>query len=111
MPAGVPSFYLEPILMFILLFALFSLTARAEPLEAQVLAALNQLRADPRSFLPDLRRLEKQFRKNRLPLEGNTVVVTREGKGAVVEAIHFLEKAKAAPALALSEALRQAARD
>ncbi len=86
--------------------------AQAEPAlpePAAVLAELNRLRQDPRSFAPGLEEWLSWFDGPLLRRPGEIALRTREGKVAVEEALAFLEEVKAAPPLRLSPGMSRAA--
>lgn len=80
-------------------------------LQAELLVELNRLRSNPRSYIPVLREHRRGFSGNRKHIAENVFLLTHEGVKPVDEAIEFLEKAPAVPALSLSAGMSQAARD
>jgi len=81
-----------------------------ESLAKHVLAEINLARGNPRLYAGFLREFRSRFHGNRYVLPGSSVhVVTNEGVAAVDEAIRFLNRQKALPALKWSEGLSAAA--
>ncbi|HOW45336.1 MAG TPA: CAP domain-containing protein [Candidatus Aminicenantes bacterium] len=80
-------------------------------LENEVLAAINRARTDPLAYAGDLRRLRESFRDRFSYVDDGVNYLTQEGVDAVDEAIAFLQRVRAVPALAASHGLALAARD
>lgn len=101
----------------VLLWGTLSLAAGPAPasfhsrLESEVLAEINRARGDPRGYAADLRRLRESFRDRFSYVDDGVNYLTQEGVDAVDEAIAYLEKARALPALAAAHGLALAARD
>ena len=93
------------------LMLLLAVNARGEStLEKGVLTELNLARTNPRAYAGYLREHRKLYRGEEIMLkDSRTRIATREGKAAVDEAIRFLDRQKALPALAWSEGLAEAA--
>lgn len=80
--------------------------AFGESLARQVLAEINLARGNPRVYAGFLREFRSHFQGNSYTLPGSRVhVLTSEGVAAVDEAIRFLSRQKALPALVWSEGL------
>lgn len=81
-------------------------------LEDAVLTEVNYVRAHPRDYADELRRYRDLFdgRVMRMP-DDPVGIMTREGTGAVDEAIGFLDRQEPLPPLAYGEVLALAARD
>ena len=73
-----------------------------------ILLAINKVRADPRSFLPVLRKYKELFIEDTVTLSGFTFV-TKEGTDAVDNAIEFLQKQRPVKTLILDEQLSKCA--
>jgi len=83
-----------------------------EALEADVLAQINYARANPRDYADRLREYRANMEGNILYLPGHeNGVITREGIGAVDEAIDFMERQVPLPPLSPGQILALAARD
>lgn len=96
--------------------AAFALVAATAPppttLEAEVLAEINAVRADPQAFAWRLREYRSWFRGNIVYRPGDDAgVISREGVDAVDEAIAWLERQAPLPPLARGDLLAIAARD
>jgi uncharacterized protein YkwD len=79
--------------------------------EAAILAELNLARVDPATYLSILRDYRSYVVGRTLVVPGRPVLQLEEGLPAVDEAIAFLGRQKALPALAVSRGLSLAARD
>jgi uncharacterized protein YkwD len=86
-------------------------TPEEASLQQEVLSELNRLRKNPRSYIPVLEKYKQGFKGNRKYLARNVILMTQEGVKPVDEAIEFLKKAPAVPALKLSVGISRAARD
>ena len=71
----------------------------------------NQLRKDPKSFIPKLEAKLPHFKGKNYAPPGKITLVTNEGPAAIKEAIEFLKKQQPLPELQLSEGLQKAAQD
>jgi uncharacterized protein YkwD len=74
----------------------------------------NEIREDPKSFIPNLKKELKNFKENiREKQVGEEILVieTSEGKKAVQEAIDYLQKLKPVQKLKLKDELSQVAND
>jgi uncharacterized protein YkwD len=80
-------------------------------LQQEVLSELNRLRRNPRAYVPILEKYKQGFKGNRKYISANVILMTQEGVKPVDEAIEFLKKAPAVPALKLSVGISRAARD
>lgn len=106
---------LRPILIAAL--SALALAAQAQPpaapsLEEQVLAGLNEVRADPAAYAAKLRAYRAHFEGNVVTLPGSDVGLrTREGVAAVDEAIAFLSSQKPVTALRAAPELATSARE
>jgi uncharacterized protein YkwD len=98
--------------------SMLALVAEAQPpaegpaLEEQVLAAINDVRADPPAYAAKLRQYRGYFEENVVLLPGSDVGLrTREGVAAVDEAIAALGRLKPLPPLQAVPQLAQSARE
>ena len=80
-------------------------------LQQGLLLELNRLRLDPHTYIPALEEHKQGFTGNRKYISKNVILLTQEGVKPVDEAIEFLKKAPAVPALKLSVGMSRAARD
>ena len=80
-------------------------------MDQKVFALHNQIRADPKSVIPDLEKMLEQFEGNLLRRPGQVTLRTKEGQAAVKEAIEFLKKQQPVEALRWSEDVAKAAKD
>src|SRR5688572_24983782 len=102
--------------------SMLAVTAQAQPpaaepapapstLEEQVLAAINEVRADPPAYAAKLRQYRGYFEENVVLLPGSDVGLrTREGVAAVDEAIAALLRLKPLPPLQAVPDLAESAR-
>jgi uncharacterized protein YkwD len=81
------------------------------PLEIKVWQEINRVRQDPLSYLPHLRRHWERFEGSSYKMADGTLMLTKEGRAAVEEAVAFLEKAMPLPPLRCSRGLSWAAGD
>ena len=80
--------------------------------EKEVISEHNQVRQEPKSYIPLMENwLEQMDKKGRVLIHSNTYLRTAEGKKAVKEAIAFLNKQPALPPLEWSNGLAKAAKD
>jgi uncharacterized protein YkwD len=98
--------------------SMLALAADAQPpaegpgLEEQVLAAINEVRADPSAYAAKLRQYRGYFEENVVLLPGSDVGLrTREGVAAVDEAIAALGRLKPLPPLQAVPQLAESARE
>ena len=97
--------------------ALLAQTADSQPaappsLEAQVLAGINEARANPAAYAEKLRQYRSYFEGDVVHLPGSDVGIrTREGVAAVDQAIAFLSKQPPAPVLRVAPELETSARE
>ncbi len=80
-------------------------------LEQQVIAEMNKLRTNPKSYIPILENYRQRFQGNHVRISDNLFLQTQEGVKAVDEAIAFLETATPAGTLSASRGMSQGARD
>jgi len=80
-------------------------------LEKEILREMNLARTDPGQYSSFLRNFKKLYRGREIRFPGRVVAATREGAGAVDEAIGDLSARKPVPPLAYSRGLSLAARD
>jgi uncharacterized protein YkwD len=80
-------------------------------LENSVVREINTARTAPRDYASLLEQSRKYYDNKILRLPGETPVLTKEGVGAVVEAIRFLHSMKPIPPLTPSEGMSSGARD
>lgn len=86
--------------------------AAPSALEAEVLAAINEVRADPAAYAAKLRQYRGYFEGNVVTLPGSDVGLrTREGVAAVDEAIAFLGRQSPLPPLQAIPNLAESARE
>lgn len=106
--------FVKSILPAILLSAAAAAGAQPAPapsLEQQVLAEINEARADPPAYAAKLKRYREYFEDNIVTLPGSDVGLrTREGVVAVDDAIKFLGRQKPMPPFHPSPPLTEAAR-
>lgn len=79
--------------------------------ERQVVEELNRVRSDPPGYALELAALRPYYHGYFLMIPGETVLQTREGVGALDEAIADLEQIAPASSLALHDGISRAARD
>lgn len=80
--------------------------------EKEVIAEHNQVRQDPKSYIPLMENwLEQMDQKGQVLINSNTYLTTTEGRKAVREAIMFLSKQPPLPPLEWSNGLARAAKD
>lgn len=103
--------------LLIAALSMFALAADAPPpapngLEEQVLAAINQVRANPAAYAQTLRQYRGYFEDNVVHLPGSDVGLrTREGVAAVDQAIAFLAAQPPVQPLRSAPELAEAARE
>ncbi|WP_404338659.1 CAP domain-containing protein [Sphingomonas sp. MMS12-HWE2-04] len=91
---------------------LITAASPASPLEADVLARINQARQHPREYAEQLRDYRRYFEGRIVYLPGDrNGVITHEGVAAVDEAIDFLERQAPLPPLDPGSLLALAAQD
>jgi uncharacterized protein YkwD len=76
-----------------------------------VVSEINKARTAPKDYASFLEQYKKYYDKKLLKLPGETPVLTKEGVGAVVEAIRYLRSVKPASPLHPSEGMSLGARD
>ncbi len=81
------------------------------PLEQQVIAEMNKVRRNPKSYLPLLRNYRSRFQGKRVKISNNVFLITQEGTKAVDEAIAFLRKARPVGSLRKSRGMSLGAKD
>jgi len=81
------------------------------PLEHAVVAEINMARTAPKDYSSFLEQDKKYYDKKLLRLPGQTPILTKEGVGAVVEAIRFLRSVKPLSPLNPSKGMSLGARD
>jgi uncharacterized protein YkwD len=81
------------------------------PLEQAVVSEINQARTAPKGYASLLEQYEKYYDKKLLKLPGETPILTKEGAGAVLEAIRYLRSVKPAFPLDPSKGMSSGARD
>ena len=82
------------------------------PLEQGIVDEHNLVRTDPRAYAAHVREFREFFDENLIRIPGQTAaVLTREGVGAVDEAIVFLMAAEPAPPLTESDGMSRGATD
>lgn len=113
------SFRLPTFLLFVCYF--FSLTAAAQQtgllakkdassgIEQAILDEINQARANPQSFIPDLENHRKLFKSNTIHYADGKMMTTVEGAAVVDEAIAYLKTLSKLPAYTPSKGLSAAA--
>ncbi|HEY9750172.1 MAG TPA: CAP domain-containing protein [Allocoleopsis sp.] len=80
-------------------------------LAPEVLAEINRVRTHPTAYADWLESLSQYYDGNILALPGEDKIRTREGVGALKDAIAFLRTMKPLPPMALSAGMSQAAQD
>ena len=80
-------------------------------LEQQVIDEMNQVRVNPKAYLPIIENYRKLFQGKKIKISENSYLITQEGVTAVDEAIAFLKSARAVGALTVSQGMSLAARD
>lgn len=78
---------------------------------AAVIREMNLARQNPALYATFLQDVRNQMNGNVMVLPGGTRVRTKEGTGAVEEAIRFLQRAQPLPPLAMSRGMNRAAAD
>jgi uncharacterized protein YkwD len=78
---------------------------------AAVIREMNLARQNPALYATFVQELRSRMNGNVMVLPGGTRVRTKEGTGAVDEAIRFLQKAQPLPPLAVSRGMSRAAAD
>ena len=82
------------------------------PLEQGIVQEHNLVRSDPRAYAAHVRAFREFFDGNLIRIPGQTAaILTREGVGAVDEAIDFLMAAEPAPPLTTSDGMSRGATD
>ena len=81
------------------------------PLENAVVYEINMARTAPKDYSSFLEQCKKYYDKKFVRLPGETPILTKEGVGAVVEAIRFLRSVKPLPPLNPSKGMSSGAKD
>jgi len=81
------------------------------PLEHAVVSEINKARTAPKDYASLLEQYKKYYDKKTLKLPGETSVLTKEGVGAVVEAIRYLRSVKPVFPLNASKGMSLGAKD
>jgi uncharacterized protein YkwD len=81
------------------------------PLEHAVVSEINKARTAPRDYASLLEQYKKYYDKNLLKLPGETPILTKEGAGAVVEAVRYLRSVKPVFPLNASKGMSLGAKD
>jgi len=81
------------------------------PLEQAVVHEINRARTVPKEYSSLLEQYKRYYDKKLLRLPGETPILTKEGAGAVVEAIRFLHSMKSISPLTPSKGMSSGARD
>jgi uncharacterized protein YkwD len=81
------------------------------PLEKAVVNEINLARTSPREYLSLLGQFKKYYEGKLLKLPGETPILTREGTGAVAEAIRSLRSRKPVSPLSPSRGMSSGAKD
>jgi uncharacterized protein YkwD len=81
------------------------------PLENAVAHEINKARTAPKEYSSLLEQYKRYYDKKLLRLPGETPILTKEGAGAVVEAIRFLHSMKSISPLTPSKGMSSGARD
>jgi len=81
------------------------------PLEDAVVSEINKARTAPGDYASLLEQYKKYYDKKLLKLPGQTPILTKEGAGAMVEAIRYLRSIKPLPPLNPSKGMSSGARD
>ena len=80
-------------------------------LEKEVIAEMNKVRANPRSYIPIMKEYKKRFDGKKVSIRKGRYIVTNEGVAAVDEAIAFLSKQSPVSSLRPSKGMSLGARD
>jgi uncharacterized protein YkwD len=80
-------------------------------IEDEIVEEHNRARQDPKAYAAHLEALRRQFDGKLIRFPGEPSVITQEGVEAVDEAIDYLRKARALPALIASRGMSRAAED
>jgi len=76
-------------------------------IDKEIFTLVNQVRQDPKSFVPQIEKVLAQLDGDVIRREGKTNIRTNEGAKAVKEAIEYLKKAPAVDAVRWSPELAQ----
>ena len=80
-------------------------------LEREVIHEINLARTAPKDYASFLEQFKKYYHEKLIQLPNETPILTKEGVGALMEAIRFLRSAKPVPLLALSKGMSLGAKD
>ena len=81
------------------------------PLEREVIHEINLAKTAPIDYASFLEQFKKYFHEKLIQLPNETPILTKEGVGALMEAIRFLRSAKPVPPLAPSKGMSLGAKD
>ena len=84
---------------------------KGQQLPRNVLAEINQVRSNPKSYIPKLEKTLQFYNGMILSKPGQDMIETEEGAAAVQDCIQALRKAKSAPPLEWSDGIAKAAQD
>jgi uncharacterized protein YkwD len=81
------------------------------PVELDVIAQMNKIRTNPKSYIPILQAYRSRFQGKNVKLANGNLLRTNEGVRAVDEAIAYLKSASPVGALTVSKGMSLAAKD
>jgi uncharacterized protein YkwD len=80
-------------------------------LEKEIIHEINLARTAPKDYASFLEQFKKYYHEKLIQLPNETPILTKEGVGALLEAIRFLRSAKPVPLLTLSKGMSLGAKD
>ena len=114
-----PKFKISFILSFLLLITVNGFPYSSEvdkadylsPLERAVIHEINLARMAPKDYASFLEQFKKYYHGKLIKLPNETSILTKEGVGALVEAVQFLRSMKSVPLFSPSKGMSLAAKD